>query len=130
MTMGLMDRLGFGGDDDDDEMDGIDVGDEFEEDMQDEAPDFEEGIDDDPVEEEEDEMMEWDSAYRFCEWYLEDEGFANMRDFGEKAMMYRLQNSDKYRDRIENGLRTLSMINDAKSQLDQISGDDGGSQDT
>lgn len=71
---------------------------------------------------EEEEEMEWDSAYDFAGWWLEDEGFANMRDFGEKAMMYRLERSDMYRDRIESGMRTLSMVNDAKQQLSELRG--------
>jgi len=71
---------------------------------------------------EEEEEMEWDSAYDFAGWWLEDEGFANMRDFGEKAMMYRLERSDMYRDRIESGMRTLAMVNDANQQLRELKG--------
>jgi len=65
----------------------------------------------------------WDSAYDFAGWWLEDEGFANMRDFGEKAMMYRLERSDMYRDRIESGMRTLSMVNEANHQLRELRGE-------
>ena len=78
---------------------------------------------------EEEEEMEWDSAYDFAGWWLEDEGFANMRDFGEKAMMYRLERSDMYRDRIESGMRTLAMVNDANEQLRQLKGEDTGRKD-
>lgn len=87
-------------------------------------------FDDDPVEEEpEDEVMEWESAYQFAEWFLEDEGFADMTDFGEKAMMYKLERSPMYRDRIENGLSTLANINSAKQQLQELKGEDSGSKD-
>jgi len=82
------------------------------------------GEEPEPEPEEEDEM-EWDSAYDFAGWWLEDEGFANMRDFGEKAMMYRLERSDMYRDRIESGMRTLAMVNDANQQLRELKGKGG-----
>jgi len=98
----------------------------------DNAGDIDEEMDfgDEPVEEDvEDEVMEWESAYKFAEWFLEDEGFADMTDFGEKAMMYKLERSPMYRDRIENGLSTLANINSAKQQLQELKGEDSGSKD-
>jgi len=80
-------------------------------------------------EEEDDGVMEWESAYKFAEWFLEDEGFADMVDFGEKAMMYKLERSPMYRDRIESGLETLANINSAKKQLQEIRGQDTGERD-
>jgi len=108
--MGLLDNF-IGGGGDDEEPD-VDIDEEFgESPMGTEGPPIgeegdviDEGIDEG---EEEEEEMAWDSAYDFAGWWLEDEGFANMRDFGEKAMMYRLERSDMYRDRIESGMRTL-----------------------
>ena len=82
-----------------------------------------------PEEEEEDEVMEWESAYDFAEWWLEEEGFASLHEFGEKAMMMRLQNSPMYRDRIETGLNTLQTINEAKQHMEQIKGEDNSDRD-
>jgi len=130
--MGFFGNL-LGSDDDDDEPD-VDLDGEF-------GPGGMEGSDtaigdegdvigEEPESEpEEDDEMEWDSAYDFAGWWLEDEGFANMRDFGEKAMMYRLERSDMYRDRIESGMRTLAMVNDANQQLRQLKGEDTGRKD-
>jgi len=130
--MGLLDR--FIGGDDDDGNDDVDLGGEFSEGPMagGDVPIGEEGdaIGEEPEPEpEEEEEMEWDSAYDFAGWWLEDEGFADMRDFGEKAMMYRLERSDMYRDRIESGMRTLSMVNDAKQQLSELQGRDTGDRD-
>jgi len=123
--MGLLDNF-IGGGGDDEEPD-VDIDEEFgESPMGTEGPPIgeegdviDEGIDEG---EEEEEEMAWDSAYDFAGWWLEDEGFANMRDFGEKAMMYRLERSDMYRDRIESGMRTLSMVNEANHQLRELRG--------
>jgi len=81
------------------------------------------------VEEEADEQMEWDSAFDFAEWWLEDEGFADLQDFGEKAMMMKLEQSPMYRDRIETGVNTLATINEAKQHLSQLKGEDQGAND-
>lgn len=123
--MGLISNL-LGGDDEEEEPD-VDLDGEFGEGPMSgsETPIGEEGdvIGEEPEPEpEEDDEMTWDSAYDFAGWWLEDEGFADMRDFGEKAMMYRLERSDMYRDRIESGMRTLSMVNDAKKQLSELQG--------
>mgnify|MGYP006280040307 CR=1 FL=1 len=123
--MGILGKLiGRGGEDDEPD---VDIEEEFGDAVIDDdgVPIGEEGEvigegDDEEVEEEEE--MEWDSAYDFAGWWLEDEGFANMRDFGEKAIMYRLERSDMYRDRIESGMRTLSMVNEANSQLKELRG--------
>jgi len=123
--MGFFGRI-LGNEDSEDEPD-VDLDEEFGEGaMAGEGPPIgEDGgpIGEEPLEEEEeDDDMEWDSAYDFAGWWLEDEGFADMRDFGEKAMMARLERSDMYRDRIESGMRTLSMVNDAKKQLSELRG--------
>lgn len=95
---------------------------------------IEEGVEEEDVseadsEQEDDIPEEWDSAYDFSGWYLSDEGFADMVDFGEKAMMYKLERSPMYRDRIETGLNTLGAIREAKDNLDSIKGKDSGSSD-
>jgi len=123
-TMGFLNNVknavtGGGGND-------IDVSDEFEDiddEGQDQAP-----VEDDPLDEPEDdsepEVMEWDSAYDFAGWYLEEYGFSDMKEFGEKAMMLRLMRSPEYRDRLQNGMETLSTLNSAKQQLDEMKGKD------
>jgi|APHM01.1.fsa_nt_gi hypothetical protein len=93
-------------------------------------PEFEEEITQGEVEEtdpdaEPDIPEEWDSAYKFAEWYLQDEGFADMVDFGEKAMMMKLERSPMFRDRIESGLGTLNSIREARDNLQAIRGQDG-----
>ena len=111
------------------EVDGMFEGDGDVDDTMD-SLDAEEDIGDEPLEEDPaDEQMEWESAYKFAEWFLEDEGFADMVDFGEKAMMYKLERSPMYRDRIESGLNTLANINSAKQQLQEIKGKDTGKRD-
>lgn len=129
MKMGLMDSLNpfSGGDEDEDDeilMDGTagrNVDDMIE------APD--DSIEDDlsepePEPEHEEEPGPWDSAYDFADWWLEDEGFADMTDFGEKAIMYKLQRSPMFRDRIQTGLETLSSVRKAKENLEGIRGND------
>lgn len=106
---------------DEDLMRGEGMGESLEVEEPEQEAEFDEDI------EEEDGEDEWDSAYDFAEWWLEDEGFANMRDFGEKAMMWRLKNSEKYRDRVDSGLRVLSRVREAKEDLRTIQGEDGSS---
>lgn len=89
-----------------------------------EGPPSDDGVSSEVEEDEEDEVMEWDSAYDFAEWWLEDEGFADLTEFGEKAMMERMEGSPMFRDRIESGLSTLNSINEAKTTLDDIAGSD------
>lgn len=124
--MGLMNKLNplSGSDDDGD----IEIEDDF---GGDDSPEFvddtggsieDEVAEDGQGENEPDEELEWDSAYKFAEWYLEDFGFADMTDFGEKAMMRELERSPMYRDRIETGLETLGAIRNAKEDLETIRG--------
>jgi len=130
IPMGLIDSLNPFSKSDDDT---VDIDEDFE--MGDEVDDsIEDDISEEDVGEadssgEPDIPDEWDSAYKFADWYLSDEGFADMLDFGEKAMMYKLQNSPMYRDRIETGLGTMESIRSAKENLQAIRGEESESSD-
>ena len=129
--MGLLskakDAISGGGSDPDED---VDIDDMFKEgESIEDSEDEDDSIEEDVVEEEEpgeEEQMEWESAYDFAEWWLEDDGFADLQEFGEKAMMMKLQNSPMYRDRIETGVNTLATINEAKQHLQQLKGEGGG----
>lgn len=92
----------------------------------DEAVEHEEDAEIGEEEQEEEVRHEWDSAYDFASWWLEDSGFASMKDFGEKAMMHRLEQSPMFRDRIQSGVRTLQTIDEAKQHMESIKGNDTG----
>lgn len=111
--MGLMDTI-FGSDEEDG---GPDIADEFE---PDEEPD-EDLFDDDPVEQEEEEL-EWETAYKFAEDMLEADGFANMGEFTRKAMMHKINRSPLYRDRIEHGVETMNMVTDSIGRINELQG--------
>jgi len=130
--MGLMNRL-FGSGKSEDETVDVDGDVEFDdmdgvEDSLDESID---GVEEDveQIDETEDVPQEWESAYKFAEWYLEDEGFADMIDFGEKAMMHKMQGSPMFRDRIQSGLGMVTSIREAKDNIEQIRGNDTGASD-
>ena len=129
--MGLLSKTKemFGGGGEEEPDDDMDIDDMFDEgESIDEGGEEEQSEADEIVEEAEeeaDEQMEWESAYDFAEWWLEDEGFADLQDFGEKAMMMKLEQSPMYRDRIETGVNTLATINEAKQHLQQLKGQDG-----
>lgn len=76
---------------------------------------------------EEEEMEEWDTAYRFAEDMVEPAGFANMKEFIGKLMHYHVSNSPKYRDRLEHGARTIEMVSQSMERMESLSGDKGGS---
>lgn len=111
----------------------MDIDDMFEEGESIDEPEGNGGVEEEELVEDEDggeeEQMEWESAYDFAEWWLEDDGFADLQEFGEKAMMMKLQNSPMYRDRIETGVNTLATINEAKQHLQQLKGEGGGAND-
>jgi hypothetical protein len=127
MTMGMLDRLNPFSKSSDETVDidedfqvneGESIDDTIEEEL------TEEEVTEVDEEAEPDIPEEWDSAYQFAEWYLQDEGFADMVDFGEKAMMYKLERSPMFRDRIESGLNTLGAIREARDNLKAIRGED------
>lgn len=74
----------------------------------------------------EEETQEWDSAYRFCEDFLEARGFADMMDFINSCMAYKINQSPKYRDRLENGVQTMNRVTTVTEQLRTIRGEDQG----
>lgn len=132
--MGLLskakDAISGGGSEPEEDMD---IDDMFEEGESIDESEGNGGVEEEELAEDEDggeeEQMEWESAYDFAEWWLEDDGFADLQEFGEKAMMMKLQNSPMYRDRIETGVNTLATINEAKQHLQQLKGEGGGAND-
>lgn len=124
--MGLLDSIkdAVSGGSGPDDMEGIDSEfgtaiDETDEPIGDEFEDVD-------VEEEDEEPGPWENAYRFSEYMLEPHGFTSMKDFGEKAMMHRISRSPMFRNRIQSGLQTLNMIEDAVDSVRNIK-DEGGS---
>lgn len=105
-------------------MDTIFGGEEEEENTFDEEFEPEEQFDDnfDEPEEEEEEELEWESAYKFSEEMLEADGFANMDEFIRKAMMYKINQSPLYRDRIKHGTETMNMVANSFSKIDSLKG--------
>lgn len=101
-----------------------DLGKEFEDEIN-EASDIEVDPDPQPEPEPEPAEEEWDTCWQFCGDMLEPEGFASMMDFTRKAMFYEIQSSPMYRNRLENGMKTIQNVKEAKKALDEISGADG-----
>lgn len=127
--MGLMDSINPFSSSEDDDSDELLMDDDFSDGVDEMIENPGESIDDDlgepePEPETDDVPEEWDSAYDFAGWWLEDEGFADMTDFGEKAIMWKLQRSPMFRDRIKTGLDTLSSVRQAKENLEQIRGNE------
>jgi len=86
--MGLLDSVKdavAGGSDGDEELE-----EQFAQELEDEKADVVEE-EPDPVETTEQVQQEWDTAYQFAEEMLEVDGFANMMDFTEKYMFYKVQ---------------------------------------
>ena len=110
--MGLLNKV-FG-EDEDEEMDENPFDDEFEQEDNFEEEQFEE--------EEDEEELEWESAYAFAEDMLEADGFADMEEFILKCMMYEINKSPMYRDRIKNGVETMDMVTDSFSRMEDLRG--------
>lgn len=73
---------------------------------------------------EEEETQEWSSAYKFSEDYLEARGFADMQDFINSCMAYKINQSPKYRDRLEHGVQTMNRVTTVTEQLKSLRGGD------
>lgn len=106
--MGLLNDL-LGGQEDEQEEDDI-------------SADFEDEFDEGVVEEtkEQQEEITWDDAADFAEFVLEKDGFTSLDEFARKAMMYRINRSPIFRDRIANGVQTMDMITDSMGQLKEL----------
>lgn len=96
--MGLIDRLMGKGQDEGDEMFDDDFDEEWEEDWEEE--------------DEDEEMAEWDTHYDFLDSALGNSGFAGVQEFMNKAMVYKINNSVKYRDRVKIGNETMTLVRD------------------
>lgn len=102
-------------------------GEETGETFDDEFEDFEEGGGD-PIEEEtsQEVVEEWETCYAFCEDVLEEMGFSDVREFIDKAMIYRIDQSPLYRDRIESGVQTMDSITSSMERIHGMREDVGG----
>ena len=79
--------------------------------------------DDDWEEEEEEVVQEWDSAYQFADDALTNmHGFDGVDEFIAKAMIYRINNSERYRDKIAVGRETMGMIEETVNMAEGIRG--------
>lgn len=106
--MGLIGRL-LGTEDDEE---GDEFFEEFEEEFE-ESEEFEEDI----------AVAEWENAYEFTKDALSRAyGFSDMSEFVAKAMIYRINNSERYRDRIAIGRETMDMITDTVDMAQGIGG--------
>lgn len=116
--MGLMEKakqkLGM-----EEKEDGASFEDEFEEPSGDEVEVEEEGFEDEPESEE----PEWDTAYQFADDVIGECGFAGVKEFVDKSMMYRIDQSPLYRDQIESGLRTMNRISDSMRSVHELQED-------
>lgn len=120
--MSLMESLKFWGKEEEESSD--EIGENFATEL-DEG--FEEGgwgeeEEDDWEEEEEEVVEEWDTAYRFAEDMLEPDGHANMTDFANSFMFYKVRRSPLFRDRIAEGTKTIDQVSTAKKRMDEMRG--------
>lgn len=117
MKMGLRDFLGLGSDDEEEiSLEDVEI-------QEDEEPTIEE--DDIFEEEEEDEEIVWESGWEYAWMWLEDEGFTTKEELVSKAMMRRINQSPRFRDRISMGRQTASMIREVGETIEGTGGDDG-----
>lgn len=104
------------------EDDGVDIDDDFIE--TDETIESEEANEPDPEPEPEPEQMEWDNAYDFAGWALEERGFPTVKDGAEKAAYDLIKDDPMFRDRFQTGMETLTQVQKAKASIDEITGSD------
>jgi hypothetical protein len=82
-----------------------------------------EGLLDEDADEEEEEVQEvWDSAYRFFEDFVEDDGHMDGMDFAKSAAFYEIKTSNLFRDRIQSGKNTIEMVATAKETIESVKG--------
>lgn len=97
------------------------------------TPDFEDEFGDGIEEEVEEEIetepepepepqQEWETAYAFADDAVGNAGFVDIQEFIEKAMIYRINRSTMYRDRIESGIQTMNMITDSMENIHSMRG--------
>lgn len=119
--MGLMDRL-LGGD-----SDKSDEYDEWDEEAEDDELDDEWDEDWDEDEAGDDEDDEWDTPYQFLDEMLQHRGFGGANEFTKKAMVYRINRSPLFRDRIKVGNQTMQMVNNTMQMQEEMFGGGSGS---
>lgn len=74
--------------------------------------------------EEDDSPGPWDSAYDFCVWALEPHGFPDGRSIAAKSMMWHLERSNMYRDRIESGMNAVDSVTSSLEGIKELRGGD------
>lgn len=109
---GIKDAFGVG--------DASSSADEFEDEFE-----IEEGMEefDDELEgEPEEELGPWDSAYRFSEEMLEEDGFVDMQEFTRKAMFFRVSKHPRFRDRFQSGIDAMDRLSSSVEGLQSLRG--------
>lgn len=82
---------------------------------------IEDEVDPEP-EAEEEPQQEWETAYAFADDAISEAGFVDVQEFIEKAMIYRINRSTMYRDRIESGIQTMNMITESMESIHSMRG--------
>lgn len=108
--MGIIDSVksAFGGSSDEEVYEEVEDDWEFEE----EEDDFEEEDDEWDDDEEEEELEEFDTYYQAMDEVAQRMGFGGLQEFAIKAAVWRLNNSNMYRDRFESGAQTARLLNE------------------
>lgn len=81
-----------------------------------------EGLDGPDEEPEPEPDPEWETAYQFCDDVIGEVGFVDIQEFVGKAMVYRIERSPMYRDRIESGVQTMDMITQSMENIHSMQG--------
>lgn len=79
-----------------------------------------EGSDELIGDDDEDEEQVWDTAYRFFEDFVEEDGHIDGMDFAKSAAFYEVSNSNMYRDRIQSGKDTIETVAAAKETIESV----------
>lgn len=119
--MGLLDRFLGGGDDEEEDEEWSDET-PIEETWVDEEDDDEWEEDEDWEEEEDEGPREWDTAYKFLDDALQQVGFSGCNEFVKKAMVYKINRSPMYRDRVKVGRETMQMVADTMNSINHMNG--------
>jgi len=119
--MGIFDTVksAVSGDSDGEKKGDVTFEDEF---QKEEIEEMEEEAETEP-EPEEEVQQEWETAYQFCDEAISEAGFVDLQEFIEKAMIYRIERSTMYRDRIESGIQTMDMITSSMESIHSMRGE-------
>lgn len=93
----------------------------FEDEFEDSS--FDEEFEQEQEETEPEPEPEWDTAYQFADDVIEEVGFVGLKEFIDKAMIYRVNMSPMYRDKIQSGVQTMDMISSSMSNIHELQGE-------